>query len=64
MAARASIAGYDPATATIRIRVADPIWLEPLTALRAKLTRDLASLSGLPVHRLDFELDRKPRAAS
>ena len=60
MAARGSIVGYDPATATIRILVSDSAWLEPLTALRAKLIRDLATLSGLPVSNLRFEPQKKP----
>ena len=59
MAARGSIVAYDLATATVRIRVADAAWLEPLTALRAKLIRDLATLSGLPVRNLYLELDKK-----
>jgi len=59
MAARGTIAAYDPATATVRIRVADSAWLEPLNALRGKLIRDLASLSGLPVRDLLFDLDKK-----
>ncbi|HWG16927.1 MAG TPA: DciA family protein [Acidobacteriaceae bacterium] len=58
LAARASIVAYD--SATVRIRVADPAWLEPLTALRSKLTRDLASLSGLPVRDISFDLQKKP----
>ncbi|HXE07963.1 MAG TPA: DciA family protein [Acidobacteriaceae bacterium] len=62
MAARGSIAGYDAATATVRIRVADSVWLEPLTALRARLTRDLASLSGLPVRDIHLELEKKSGA--
>ena len=64
MAAHASITGYDSTTATVRILVRDSAWLEPLTALRSKLTRDLAALSGLPVRDLHFELDRRPHAAS
>ncbi len=65
LAARASIVAYDHATATVRIRVADPAWLEPLTALRSKLTRDLSSLSGLAVTKLVFELEKpkQPRIA-
>ena len=59
MAARGEIAGYDPTSATVRIRVADSAWIEPLTGLRAKLIRDLASLSGLPVRDLHFDLDKK-----
>lgn len=59
MAAHASISSYDPATATVRILVSDSAWLEPLTALRSKLTRDLASLSGLPVRDLRFEPQKK-----
>ena len=59
MAARGAIAGYDASTATVRIRVADSAWLEPLNALRAKLIRDLASLSGLPVRDLQFELGKR-----
>jgi hypothetical protein len=58
MAARGSIAAYDSTTATVRIRVADRAWLEPLTAHRSKLTRDLASLSGLPVRDLQFEMEK------
>ena len=57
MAARGEIAGYD--SSTVRIRVADAAWLEPLNALRPKLIRDLASLSGLPVRNIHFELDKK-----
>ena len=59
MAARASITAYDSTTATVRILVSDSAWLEPLTALRGKLIRDLASLSGLPVRDLHFELDKE-----
>jgi hypothetical protein len=59
MAARGSIVSYESTTATVRIRVADPAWLEPLTALRAKLIRDLASLSGLPVRDIRFDLQKK-----
>jgi len=58
LAARASIVAYD--SATVRIHVADPAWLEPLTALRSKLTRDLASLSGLPLRDISFDLQKKP----
>lgn len=61
MAARGEIVGYDSTAATVRIRVADPAWLEPLTALRAKLIRDLASLSGLPVSNVVFEIDKAAR---
>ena len=65
MAARASIVGYDSATSTVRILVADSAWLETLTALRSRLIRDLASLSGLPVSDIRFELEkrRQPRIA-
>jgi len=59
MASHASITGYDSTTATVRILVSDSAWLEPLTALRSKLTRDLATLSGLPVRTLHFELNKK-----
>jgi hypothetical protein len=59
MAARGEIVAYDSATAAVRIRVADPAWLEPLSALRAKLTRNLASLSGLPIRDLLFEPQKK-----
>jgi len=59
MAARAEITGYDSSTATVRIRVADSAWLEPLTALRAKLIRDLALLSGLPVSNVHFDAPKK-----
>lgn len=58
MASRSSFAGYDPARRTVRIAVADPVWLEPLTALRSKLIRDLASLSGLPIAEIRFELEK------
>ncbi len=61
MAAHSSVAAYDSATAVVRILVADPVWLEPLTALRSKLTRDLAALSGLPVTTLRFELEKPTR---
>jgi len=59
MAARGEITGYDSATATVRIRVADPAWLESLTALRGKLIRDLATLSGLPVSNVHFDAPKK-----
>jgi hypothetical protein len=58
MATHSSIAAYDAATATVRILVADTVWLEPLTALRSTLTRDLARISGLPVTTLHFELEK------
>lgn len=58
MSSRGSIAAYDRATATVRIHVTDPVWLDPLTALRSKLIRDLASISGLPVTNLHFELQK------
>ena len=59
MAARGAVSAYDADAAIVRIRVADSAWLEPLTALRAKLIRDLASLSGLPVRDIHYELDKK-----
>jgi hypothetical protein len=59
MAARGVVVGYDSATSTVRIRIADPAWLEPLAALRSKLIRDLSSLSALSVRDISFELDRK-----
>ena len=60
LAARGSVAAYDPATAAVRIRVTDAAWLEPLNALRSKLIGDLARISGLPVKQLDFQLEKKP----
>lgn len=63
MATRSSITGYDSTTATVRILVSDSAWLEPLTALRSQLTRDLASLSGLPVRVLHFELQKQPQSS-
>lgn len=59
MAGRGSIASYDPATAAVRILVADPVWLQQMTALRSQLTRDLASLSGLQVRDIRFDLQKK-----
>ena len=59
MAARGEIIAYDSTTASVRIRVADAMWLEPLIALRSKLTWDLAELSGLPVADLRFELQKR-----
>lgn len=59
MAGRGSVASYDADTATVRIVVSDPLWLQQMTALRSTLARDLASLSGLPVTELRFELEKK-----
>jgi hypothetical protein len=59
MAGHGSIAAYDPATATVRIRVADPAWLQHMIDLRSALARDLARISGLPVTDLRFELRKK-----
>ncbi|HEY5056623.1 MAG TPA: DciA family protein [Acidobacteriaceae bacterium] len=65
MAGRGSIAAYDSATATVRILVADSVWLQQMTSLRSTLTRDLARISGLPVRDLHFELEKpkQPRIA-
>jgi hypothetical protein len=65
MAGRALIAAYDPGTASVRIRVADSVWLQQMTALRATLIRDLTRFSGVPVTNIHFELERpkQPRIA-
>lgn len=65
MALRSSVASYDPASGNVRIRVADQVWLQQMTTLRATLTRDLARISGLPVRDLHFELEKpkQPRIA-
>ncbi|HWB32475.1 MAG TPA: DciA family protein [Acidobacteriaceae bacterium] len=60
MAGHGAIDSYDPATATVHIRVTDTVWLNQMSALRATLSRDLASLSGLPVRDLHFRLEKKP----
>lgn len=68
MAGHGSIVAYDPATSSVRIRVADPTWFQQMTALRSTLIRDLARISGLPVSDVHFELEKNlntdsPRSA-
>ncbi|HEY2859669.1 MAG TPA: DciA family protein [Terracidiphilus sp.] len=60
MAGHGSIAAYDAATATVRIHVTGPAWLQHMTDLRSSLARDLARIAGLPVADLHFELNKKP----
>ena len=64
MAGHGTIAAYDAATATVRIQVSDPAWLQHMTDLRSTLARDLARISGLPVTTLHFELEKKTSTPS
>jgi Dna[CI] antecedent, DciA len=56
MAERGAVLGYD--AGVVRIEVADPVWMRQMISLRGTLQREMASIAGLPVSGIHFELKR------
>jgi hypothetical protein len=56
MAERGTVVAYE--AGTVRVQVADQVWLRQMISLRGVLERDLARIAGLPVAAIHFELKR------
>lgn len=53
MAEHGAVVGYEDGT--VRVEVADAVWLQQMISLRSVLERDLGRIAGLRVARIEFE---------
>lgn len=56
MAEHGSVVDY--AKGVVKVEVTDLLWMQQMKLLRSVLERDLASIAGLPVTALHFELKK------
>jgi hypothetical protein len=56
MADHGRIAGYE--AGVLRIEVTDQVWMRQMVALGSVLQREIASIAGLPVRKIEFELEK------
>ncbi len=55
LAAHGTVVAYIPASATVRIEVDDPVWLDHLRSLRSQLAPTLGRIANVPVREIHFE---------
>ena len=56
MAERGTVVGYDEGV--VRVQVADSVWMHQMVSLRSVLAREMATIAGLPVATIHFELKK------
>jgi len=56
MAGRGRVVGYEDGVA--RVEVADAVWMRQMISLRGVLAREVATIAGLPVDGIHFELKK------